>query len=146
MASNDSGGVGFDVVPANISSLRRPCEEGAWEFVDAPPSGRILETAIASADFVVVPTSDSPMDLQQAWSTLDAIHGSRPAAVLIVRAERGTRAYVETVQALDSAGTPRFESVVFKRQEIKKSIGERPEKLFEYAEVFAELRRELHEG
>ena len=49
----------------------------------------------------------------------------------------------DTLEALDKAETPRFESIVKKRQEIVKSNGHRPKKLFEYADVYSELRKEL---
>ena len=134
-----------DVRPANLSTLRRAAKHpaGGLTVVDAPPpQGRLLEGAITPADFVIVPTSDSPLDLQQAWATMNSIPEGKPAAVLIVRAETNTRAYQATIDALDGNRTPRFDTVVRKRQDIKAAMGHRPGKLWEYAQVLAELTEE----
>ncbi len=64
----------FDVLPANQATLRQlaaGADPDEWAIIDAPPQGPTLDMAIKAADFVIVPASDSPMDLQQAWSTLD---------------------------------------------------------------------------
>lgn len=108
-------------------------------MVDAPPQGRLFEESVKAADFVVVPTSDSPIDLQQAWATMNAIPDGKPGAVLIVRAEPRTRAFQATVAALDEAGTPRFDAVVCKRQDIKAGMGHSPDKLHEYPQVLGEI-------
>lgn len=143
LASDNHDPLPFEVLPANLSTLGRlSSRPGEWVFVDAPPSGRVLEASIGAADFVVVPTSDSPLDLQQAWATLKAVQG-RPAAALVVRAEVGTTAFKETLDALDANDTPRFETVVRKRQEIKKSLGWAPTKLYDYGDVLAELIEEV---
>lgn len=140
----DAGG-GFDLVdvrPANLSTMVRLHRGTGVEglvLVDAPPQGRLLEEAIGVADFVIVPTSDSPLDLQQAWATMAAIPAGVPSAVLVVRAETTTRAFMDTMTALDAQGTARFDAVVRKRQEIKKSMGRVPAKTWEYAQVLDEL-------
>lgn len=144
LASDNNDPLPFDVLPANLSTLGRlNPKDGQWRFIDAPPSGRVLEVAIEVADFVIVPTSDSPLDLQQAWATLKAVSGKKPAAALVVRAELGTTAFKETLEALEQNDTPRFETVVRKRQEIKKSLGWNPNKLYEYGDVLAELIEEV---
>ena len=127
--AEENGGwpAGTDVMPANLSTLQRLARAGHGGFavVDAPPQGRLFEESVKAADFVVVPTSDSPIDLQQAWATMNAIPDGKPGAVLIVRAEPRTRAFQATVAALDEAGTPRFDAVVCKRQDIKAGMGAR---------------------
>lgn len=95
--AEENGGwpAGTDVMPANLSTLQRLARAGHGGFavVDAPPQGRLFEESVKAADFVVVPTSDSPIDLQQAWATMNAIPDGKPGAVLIVRAEPRTRAF-----------------------------------------------------
>ena len=59
--------------------------------------------------------------------------------MLIVRAEPRTRAFQATVAALDEAGTPRFDAVVCKRQDIKAGMGHSPDKLHEYPQVLGEI-------
>lgn len=86
----------FDVLPANQATLRQlaaGADPDEWAIIDAPPQGPTLDMAIKAADFVIVPASDSPMDLQQAWSTLDMARMSTPAALLLVKAERNTKAF-----------------------------------------------------
>ena len=142
MALEAGDGLPFEVRAANLSTLRnsgRIVRSDAWVFVDAPPYGALLEESLRVADFVVVPTSDSPLDLQQAWATMQAIPDGTPAAVLIARAETGTRAFADCVAALDAQGTPRFDSVVRNRQDIKSSLDHRPQKMYEYAQVLQEL-------
>lgn len=143
MAEDAGSGLGLvDVRPANLSTLRRVARMGVdagLVVVDAPPQGRLLEEAMKVADFVVVPTSDSPLDLQQAWATMAAISAGARAAVLVSRAEVNTRAYVDTIAGLDRAATPRFDTVVRKRQEIKKMMGSLPDSSYEYAQALDEL-------
>ncbi len=143
MAEEAGSGLGLvDVRPANLSTLRRVARMGVdagLVVVDAPPQGRLLEEAMNVADFVIVPTSDSPLDLQQAWATMAAIPSGARAAVLVSRAEVNTRAYADTIAGLDRAGTPRFDTVVRKRQEIKKMMGSLPDSSYEYAQVLDEL-------
>ncbi|MBT1167318.1 ParA family protein [Bifidobacterium simiarum] len=143
MAEESGEPLDFDVTPANMSTLRRTGDMSTdeWEFVDAPPSGPVLARAIETADMVIVPASDSPLDLQQAWSTMGTIPDSIPAAVLIVRAETNTRAFEQVRDALDEQETPRFDTVVRKRQDVKMGLNHRPDKLWEYAEAFDELKR-----
>lgn len=148
MAADAGMDLGFDVMPANLSTLRRLRGSGVdrshgLTVVDAPPQGAVLEAAVAAADFVVVPASDSPLDLQQAWATMAAIPESTSSAVLVVRAEPRTTACADTLTALDQAGTPRFDTVVPKRQDIKRSMGSRPRKLYEYAGAYRELKEAL---
>lgn len=146
LASDNDDSLPFDVVPANLSTLGRlKAERDQWRIIDAPPSGPVLEAAIEAADFVIVPTSDSSLDLQQAWATLKAVEGKKPAAALVVRAEVGTTAFKETLDALDQNDTPRFETIVRKRQEIKKSLGWNPTKLYEYGDVLTELIKEVNQ-
>lgn len=83
----------FDVLPANMATLAHLGGDPAareWSIIDAPPQGPLLDKTLAVADFVIVPTSDSPMDLQQAWDTLDRARHATRAALLPVRVEANT--------------------------------------------------------
>lgn len=142
-AAETGTGVGFEVVPANLSTVSKKGREGVWEFVDCPPSGRLLEVALKESDFVIVPSSDSATDLQQAWATLDI--GSTPRALLLTRVEPRTRAFQASLEALTQAHTPRFDTVVAKRQAVKTAFGTSSDHLFEYGQVFQELLSALRE-
>lgn len=68
-AEQTAGPLTFDVLPANQATLRQLAagsDPDEWAIIDAPPQGPTLDMAIKAADFVIVPASDSPMDLQQA--------------------------------------------------------------------------------
>lgn len=150
MAETNGESLGLvNVEAANASTLKRLRRnldaqenplDGLW-IVDAPPQGPVLETAIKVADFVVVPTSPSPLDLQQAWATMADIPEGKPAAVLVTRAEKRTNAYRQTIAGLDAMGTPRFDDdhMVSKRQELVNALGHKPVKLHEYAGILDEI-------
>ena len=136
---------GVDVQAANLSTLRRARTQAASQgardivIVDAPPQGALLAQSMSVADLVIIPASDTPLDVQQAWATASTLPAGMPYAVLLVRAEPHTRAYRATVQALDEQHTPRFDTTVLKRQEIKQAMGHIPQKLYEYTSVVGEL-------
>lgn len=131
---------GLRVEAANASTLQRAArEKNSLILVDAPPQGRLLATSLEVADFVIVPTSDSPLDWQQAHATLMDIPQGTPAAVLVVRAEPQTTSCKRLLDQLEHNQIPCFETVVRKRQALKSSLGSAPTKLYEYADVLSEL-------
>ncbi|MCI1832665.1 MAG: ParA family protein [Bifidobacterium sp.] len=151
-AAGDAGdALAFEVRPANLSTLSHLAGDDvdSWSIVDAPPQGKMLQASIHAADFVLIPTSDSPLDLQQAWAMLDEALASRPAAILVVKAEPATVAFRETMHALGEAESPRFDTVIPKRQQIKKALGTNPVNLYEYRDLLTELEeiaRDLSHG
>lgn len=140
----------FDVLPANSVTLSklagREPDPDEWSIIDAPPQGPTLDAAIQAADFVIVPASDSPIDLQQAWDTLAMVLRTTPAALLLVKAEQSTRAFHETREALEGQSTPRFETVVPKSQSVKKALGTNPKNLGLYRDLAFELKQLAKEG
>lgn len=134
----------FDVLPANMATLAHLGGDPAareWSIIDAPPQGPLLDKTLAVADFVIVPTSDSPMDLQQAWDTLDRARHATRAALLPVRVEANTNAWAQTLAALEQTDTARFDTFIAKRQPIKTSLSINPKQLYEYRELADELTR-----
>lgn len=151
----------FPVNPANLSTFNRlqpqdqPGKEN-WVIVDAAPAEKIMTAAIGVSDFVIIPTSDSPMDLQQVWAMISAIPEETPTGVLIAKAQPRTTAFHETVDALKdqgvitldehmAAGTVAnamlFSTVVPLRQDIKKALGTNPQHLYEYTDLYLETLR-----
>ena len=88
---------------------------------------------------IIVPSSDSPLDVQQTYETMKSLNPSAVSRVLLTRCERNTVSFRLTVDSLDDAGVPRFSDAVWKRQAIKNSFGMRPPKLYEYGSVFSDL-------
>lgn len=143
-AEQTAGPLTFDVLPANQATLRQLAagsDPDEWAIIDAPPQGPTLDMAIKAADFVIVPASDSPMDLQQAWNTLDMARMSTPAALLLVKAERSTKAFHDTMDALNAMDTPRFDTIVPKAQSYKRSLGTNPHQLGKYRDLVTELQQ-----
>lgn len=147
----------FPVNPANLSTFNRlrPDKE-SWVIVDAAPAEKIMTAAIGVSDFVIIPTSDSPMDLQQVWAMISAIPDDTPTAVLIAKAQPRTTAFQETVGALKeqgvitldehmAAGTVAnvmlYSTVIPLRQDIKKALGTNPQHLYEYTDLYLETLR-----
>ena len=122
---NENDPLGFEVQAANPATLRRPQKENVMEIVDAAPTGQGLQAALETADFVIVPSSDSPLDVQQAWSTLSAT--DRPAAVLLVRVESGTRSMKAVMEAFNRWATPLFDAQIHKRRTSRPRWGIIPE-------------------
>jgi chromosome partitioning protein len=134
----------FDVQDAKLLDLRMLGQDGfqGLTIVDTSADGEIRATAVQAADFVVIPTCDSSLDLMQALGTMSAIsHGM--ASVLVARAETTTKSCKATIGELDHRGIARFEAVVRKRQEIKNAMGSVPDKLYEYAQAYDELHMVL---
>lgn len=141
MAEDAGSSMGLvDVRPANLSTLRRAGRLGAdgLVVVDAPAgpfvgggdeSGRFRDCAhVGQSPRPAAGVGDDGGDPVRCQ-----------AAVLVSRAEVNTRAYADTIAGLDRAGTPRFDTVVRKRQEIKKMMGSLPDSSYEYAQALDEL-------
>ncbi|RBP98757.1 ParA family protein [Bifidobacterium xylocopae] len=144
----------FRVDAANLSTFNRLHPSAAdWVIVDAAPADKIMTAAIGVSDFVIIPTSDSPMDLQQVWAMISAIPEDTPTAVLIAKAQPRTTAFHETVEALKGQGVMtleehkeagtianvmRFSTAIPLRQDIKKALGTTPPHLYEYTELYLE--------
>lgn len=70
-------------------------------------------------------------------------HGgmSTPAALLLVKAERSTKAFHDTMDALNAMDTPRFDTIVPKAQSYKRSLGTNPHQLGKYRDLVTELQQ-----
>ena len=100
MAAQENQPLDFNVLPANPATLKRPRTTRAIEIVDAAPTGTALAVAMETADFTIIPCSDSPLDVQQAWATLET--AKTPAAILLVRVEQGTKALIRGKERNDT--------------------------------------------
>lgn len=135
--------LGFSVRSANSATLARLSKRrpSGLVLVDTPPAGAALDEACRVADFVIIPTSPTPLDLQQTfkWDRLV----SAPHCVLVLDADPRTVACRATLDALDAEKIARFDAVVRHRQDIVRSFMGAPSKLYEYAAVWSELRQVL---
>lgn len=144
MDAEDQGvSLGFDVEPANSATLPRLSarRHAGLVLVDTPPSGVALNMACELADFVIIPTGPTPLDLQQTFKWERCV--TKPRSVLVVDADPRTLACKATLEALDGEKAARFDTVVRHRQDIVRSFMTTPSKLWEYADVWAELLEAL---
>ncbi|MDK8082043.1 ParA family protein [Alloscardovia omnicolens] len=131
--------LGFEVTPANRSTLMKPTADDELVFIDLPPAGDIMVQALSVADIVIVPMSDTVMDYQQTWITMHNIPEGTLKRILLTRAEENTSAFKNLVTALGQQRLERFDAVIRKRQPLKLAVGTKPTKLFEYSDVLTQL-------
>lgn len=134
----------FPVVPANRRTVRRSVPVGVdYVLIDTNPhTPDVVQAAIDSADFVIVPTTPSPRDMGRVWMTLETVT-HRPHLVLLCRADRRETTPQETLDALDEHGAPRFQTVIPKAVNLVKDSTGRPRSTYGYESVLAELQQHL---
>lgn len=132
----------FDVAIANQRSLGRPARAD-WVMIDTPPGhAQIVDAAIAAADFVIIPSSPTGLDIDRMWATLEVAR-STPHAVLLTRVGAGTNTLAAAVSLLDEERVPRFETLIPRREAIAACFGGVPAQLFGYENVATELMEAL---
>lgn len=143
-AEDNDSPLRFSVEPGNKASLRRLNGGDAWTFIDCPPSGDVCRTAKEMADFIVIPTSPSNVDMQQVYETIDGLPTDAAYAVLVLRANRSTNAFKTVIRTLQNEGTSYFDAVIPQREGIKNNFA-RPfgSQLYGYEEVFNEIKGAL---
>ena len=125
------------VTAEQISTL--PRQEDALQIIDTPPgNAESIQSAIDTADLIVIPSGASPMDIDRVWPTLDTVTG-RPAGVLLTGVLMHTKFYTEARQLLEDQGVPTFYNAVPQREEIKASFGTEPTRLHGYDDVYREI-------
>lgn len=116
----------FDVMsaaPADIAHLHgingRLDDPVDWVLIDSAPYGRALDESVNNADLVVIPSSPSRIDLDQAAGVKDLCdRRGVPAAILLCRTEANTTALRDALAWIDDAGIACFETLIPKRQDI----------------------------
>ena len=119
-AKRSETGIGFDVRPiADPTGLNEVPQIGDYELVvvDTPPAlaSEALEAAIATADYLVLPTPPAPMDLAVLIETVRT--AVKPAGVnhrvLLTRVDpRSLRETLEAQNTLLDLGIPAFHAFV----------------------------------
>lgn len=134
----------FDVTPVNARAVRRAVPANLdYVIVDTNPhTPDVVQAAIDSCDYAIIPTVDSPRDMARTWQTLDTV-AHRPHRVLVARAEVNTRAFRNTRAALDADLAPRFQTVIHKAVALKTDSVRTPRALYGYDDVAAELLQEI---
>ena len=104
-----------------------------------------MDEAIKTADFVVIPTLSSPIDLQQTMLTAAQCQDAgKDYAVLIVMARKGTNALRAFRTAVEEYGAGIFDTEIPLREDFKADSGHTfRSNLNGYEDVWNELRGEL---
>lgn len=128
-AAQDNGTpLPFPVISKNRAEIRRMRTDNPNPeeiiFIDCPPNGDVITETIRTADFVVVPSTASPIDLQQTVATCEACRDAgTDYAVLIVMARRGTSALTAFRDTIEEAGAGIFDTEIPLRESIKNTFG-----------------------
>ena len=91
-----------------------------------------------SPDLVIIPSGCAPADIDRVWPTLD-ITTHRPTTILLTQVDLRTVLSSGVREVLTEAGAPVLQTIARKRQAITAAFGTAPRKLFDYADVYAEL-------
>ncbi|CDH44849.1 ParA family protein [Candidatus Contendibacter odensensis] len=78
----------------------------AYAFIDTPPAiTESIRAWVAQADFVLIPTRPSPLDLRAVGSTVElALTANRPFAFVVTQAKPNSRLTVQAMAALSVHG------------------------------------------
>ena len=107
-----------------------------------------MDEAVNNADLVVIPSSPSRIDLDQAAGVKDLCdRRGIPAAILLCRTEANTTALRDALAWIDDAGIACFETLIPKRQDILNAKSTRPRgsRLHEYRDLAGELKRTMRQ-
>jgi chromosome partitioning protein len=133
-------GVGFDVQPANISTLRKlSASENRDIIIDTPPGqSDVILAAIKAADVTIIPTTGSGMDYERMISTFDFTAGSL-SIVLQVKFAKGEKSSWDAKNAMNRQEIPVFDTVIHRRTRIEAMALSPITETFGYERVFKEL-------
>lgn len=101
-----------------------------------------------NADLVVIPSSPSRIDLDQAVGVKDLCdRRGVPAAILLCRTEANTTALRDALAWVDAADIACFETLIPKRQDILNAKSTRPRgsRLHEYRDLSGELKQTMRQ-
>ncbi|KAA8815723.1 ParA family protein [Bifidobacterium vespertilionis] len=147
-AAEDNG----DPLPFAVKSMnkaeihrmreRRPDADGGLVVIDCPPNGDVVSEVIRTADFIVVPSSASPIDLQQTMVTCASCQDvGKDYGVLIVMARKGTNALTAFRNAVEDAGAGIFDTEIPLREDFKSDFGHTfKSNLHGYEDVWREIK------
>lgn len=94
---------GVTLTIGNAATLARLKHDDGITIIDTPPGDpRLLDAAIAAADFVIIPSLPSLRDVPRIWKITETIPATTPAAVLFVSANTAARLPTDAREALES--------------------------------------------
>ncbi|WP_185738956.1 ParA family protein [Corynebacterium bovis] len=131
------------VTQYHLATMVGDSSEGEIQIIDCPPKDpQIVNEAIRAADFVIVPTQPTGIDMSRVWKTLEHL-GDTPAAVLLTAVRLNTNLLRDAQAALDDQNVPYFDTVIAQREAIRAAMSTVPSKLFGYDDVLHEIQEEM---
>lgn len=137
----------FEVFAVNKSQLRRREPTTDYTIIDTPPGDpEAISLAAGRADFALLPTDTSPMDMKRTAATLHALEV--PAAMLFYKVNPRTQLYSAAQDWAASEDVSFLDSIVPVREDAKKIVdtGIGYDDLFGLEAVAHELIDALKEG
>ena len=121
-----AGPLHFDVVPANVQSIKAGvADRDTVVIVDCPPGmPTIIEAAINAADVIIIPVSPSGIEVSRMWDTFDIAQAKdKDFGVLLTSVMLNTKTLNEILDALNDEDIPVYKTRIPQRQDIKRLWG-----------------------
>ncbi|WP_229254965.1 ParA family protein [Corynebacterium belfantii] len=132
----------FRVEPGNIHTTKNLRVTGDYAILDCPPGNPgIIDTAVTSADMVIVPVQPSGIETERMWDTVD-IAGAK-AIVLLTSVLLNANSTAALTEAIHAEGIQTFTGAIPRREEIRRWYGTTPgSNLHGYADIANQLTKE----
>jgi chromosome partitioning protein len=132
------------VEAASVPAITNP-PTAELVIIDTPPGfPDLIDAAIDAADFVLVPSGASPLDLMRVWPTLQ-VTAHRPTAVVLTQIMLGSRLAGEARAALEDEGVAVVETPILRREAVRHAFASVPRDLVGYDDVLHEILDALTE-
>lgn len=125
-AREGAGPLHFDVVPANVQSIKAGgAHHDTVVIVDCPPGmPTIIEAAINAADVIIIPVSPSGIEVSRMWETIEVAQAKgKDFGVLLTSVMLNTKTLNEILDALNDEDIPVYKTRIPQRQDIKRLWG-----------------------
>ncbi|MBZ8178185.1 AAA family ATPase [Corynebacterium sp. 3HC-13] len=132
----------FPVHSISYKEISYLAHDETYRLVDTPPGNvAVIQEAINASDFLIIPSSPSPADLQRLGYTLNTIPDGKNIGVLLNFTQHNTRIFKETRALLENSDIPTFSCCIPQTVSLREVFGTCPKKdaLYGYREVAEEL-------
>ena len=141
----DGESIPFDFEIANKTSLSRNSEKYDFVILDTPPQETmIMDASIKVADYVVVPTAPTSLDIDRVIEILRIIE-DKPCKVLLTQIKVNTITYRAARDMFEEQGIDFFNTGIAHRESVIHSIGHLPNEdaMRDYHKIVNELLNDL---
>lgn len=115
-----------NTIPRRLDRIARLAHREEIIMVDTPPGDpEAIDAAIATADFVVVPTRATNADLSRVWEVQPSLTGKK-YGVLVTFTRSGTSSLEIVLDALKDNDVPVFQATIPLRESIHSTFGYTP--------------------